>query len=56
LFFDSDYHGETSINQSLGPKQHIEITRAIENRNEEKAENLMKQHIRTTFEQLFIRM
>lgn len=56
LFFDSDYHGETSISQSLGPKQHIEITRAIENRNEEKAENLMKQHIRTTFEQLFIRM
>lgn len=56
LFFDSDYNGATSIGQSLGPKQHIEITKAIENRNEEKAENLMKQHIRTTFEQLFIRM
>ena len=56
LFFDTDYHGETSIGQSLGPRQHIEITKAIENRHEEKAENLMKQHIRTTFEQLFVRI
>jgi DNA-binding GntR family transcriptional regulator len=56
LFFDTDYHEETSLRQSLSPKQHIEITKAIENRNEEKAENLMKQHIRTTFEQLFVRM
>lgn len=56
LFFDTDYRDLVSIERSLGPKQHIEITKAIENRNEEKAENLMKHHIRTTFEELFIRI
>jgi len=56
LFFDTDYSGLASMGHSLGPKQHIEITKAIEKRNEEKAENLMKQHIRTTFEKLFIRI
>ncbi|MGV7223718.1 MAG: GntR family transcriptional regulator [Nitrospinales bacterium] len=56
FFYDSDYNGSVSVGRSLGPKQHIEITKAIENRNEEKAENLMRQHIRTTFEELFIRI
>jgi len=56
LFFNPDYNGLTAIGQGLGPTQHIEITKAIENRNEEKAENLVKQHIRTTFEELFIRI
>ncbi len=56
LFFDSDYTGLASNGQSLGPGQHIEITKAIEDRNEEKAGNLMKQHVRSTFEKLFIRV
>lgn len=56
FFFDSDYTGLTSGEQKVGPSQHIEITKAIENRNEEKASNLMRQHVRTTFEKLFVRI
>jgi len=56
FFFDSDYTGITSGEQRIGPAQHIEIAKAIENRNEEKAGNLMRQHVRTTFEKLFIRI
>ena len=56
LFFDSDYIGLPSEGQSVGPRQHIEIIKAIEDRNEEKAGNLMKQHVRSTFEKLFIRI
>jgi len=56
FFFDSDYMGLTSGGQRIGPRQHIEITKAIENRNEEKAGNLMRQHVRTTFEKLFVRI
>ncbi len=56
LFFDSDYTGLTSGEQKVGPKQHIEVAKAIENRNEEKAGNLMKQHVQSTFEKLFIRL
>lgn len=56
FFFDSDYIGSMSNESSMGPKQHIEITNAIENRNQEKAGNLMKQHVRSTFEKLFLRI
>ncbi len=56
FFFDSDYIGLTSGEQKVGPRQHIEIAKAIENRNEEKAGNLMRQHVRTTFEKLFVRI
>lgn len=56
LFFDSDYLGLISEGKSIGPSQHISITKAIENRNEEKAGNLMKQHVRSTFEKLFVRI
>ena len=56
FFFDNYYNGLYSNGQKTGPKQHIEIAAAIENRNEEKAGNLMRQHIRTTFEQLFIKI
>lgn len=56
LFFDSDYIGLASDEQSMGPKQHIEIIHAIKNKNEEKAGDLMKQHVRSTFEKLFIRI
>lgn len=56
FFFDSDYTGLTSGEQRVGPRQHIEITKAIEDRNEEKAGSLMRQHVRTTFEKLFVRI
>lgn len=56
FFFDSDYVGLTPGEQRIGPRQHIEIAKAIENRNEEKAGNLMRQHVRTTFEKLFVKI
>jgi DNA-binding GntR family transcriptional regulator len=56
FFFDKYYSGLDLSGQKTGPKQHIEITKAIENRNEEKAGNLMRQHVRSTFEQLFIKI
>ncbi|HCY85528.1 MAG TPA: GntR family transcriptional regulator [Desulfobacteraceae bacterium] len=56
FFFDKYYSGKPEEGQVTGPRQHMEIIRAIENRNEEKAGNLMRQHVRTTFEQLFIKL
>ncbi len=57
FFFDKYYTGKlVSGNQETGPRQHLQIVQAIENRNEEKAGNLMKQHVRTTFEQLFLKL
>lgn len=57
FFFDKYYTGKLgSGNQETGPRQHLQIVQAIENRNEEKAMNLMKQHVRTTFEQLFLKL
>ncbi|MBA3011887.1 MAG: GntR family transcriptional regulator [Proteobacteria bacterium] len=57
FFFDNYYTGKlVSGNQETGPRQHMEIVQAIENRNEEKAGNLMKQHVRTTFEQMFVKL
>ncbi|MCP4024313.1 MAG: GntR family transcriptional regulator, partial [Desulfobacteraceae bacterium] len=56
FFFDKYYTGLDATGQKTGPRQHIEIVEAIENRNEEKAGNLMKLHVRTTFEQLFIKL
>lgn len=57
IFFDKYYTGKVvSGNQETGPQQHSKIVKAIENRNEEKACNLMKQHVRTTFEQLFVKL
>ncbi|MBU0970419.1 MAG: GntR family transcriptional regulator [Proteobacteria bacterium] len=57
FFFDNYYTGKlVSGNQETGPRQHAEIVQAIENRNEEKAGNLMKQHVRTTFEQMFVKL
>ncbi len=55
FFFDKYYSGLAFDGQVTGPRQHLEIATAIENRNEEKAQHLMRQHVRTTFEQLFIR-
>ncbi|ACN14637.1 transcriptional regulator (GntR family protein) [Desulforapulum autotrophicum HRM2] len=56
FFFDKYYSSLTMDSQVQEPQQHLEITAAIENRNEEKAEHLMRQHVRTTFEQLFIKL
>ncbi len=56
FFFDKYYSSLTLDGQVSGPRQHLEIADAIENRNEEKAEHLMRQHVRTTFEQLFIKL
>ncbi|MCP4671672.1 MAG: GntR family transcriptional regulator [Desulfobacula sp.] len=56
FFFDTDYTGLKPEEQSVGPGQHIEIIKAIKNRNEKKAGNLMKQHVRSTFKKLFVRI
>lgn len=56
FFFDKYYSGLSSDGQVTGPRQHIEIAQAIENRNEDKSGNLMRQHVRTTFEQLFLKI
>ena len=56
FFFDKYYSNLDQSGQVTGPQQHIEIAAAIENRNEEKAGNLMRHHVRTTFEQLFLKL
>ncbi len=54
FFLDRYYAGTGEIGQLTGPKQHVEIAAAIEARNEKEAGRLMRRHVRTTFEQLFI--
>ncbi|MCF6246429.1 MAG: GntR family transcriptional regulator [Desulfobacula sp.] len=54
FFFDKYYTELDSSGQKTGPKQHSAIVSAIDNRNQEKAGNLMRQHVRITFEQLFM--
>ncbi|MCM2285239.1 MAG: GntR family transcriptional regulator [Desulfobacula sp.] len=56
FFFDRYYSGLTPNGQKTSPKQHIEITKAIEEHDEEKAKDVMRQHVRTTFEQLFVKL
>lgn len=57
LFFDNYYTGKMeSGTQETGPQQHIQIVKAIENRNDEKAGNLMRQHVRTTYDQLSLKL
>ena len=56
FFFDKDYTNQFTQGHGEGYKQHIEIVKAIENSNEEKAGNLMRQHVRYTYEQLFQRI
>jgi len=57
FFFDEYYIGalESEI-QEKGPGQHVQIVKAIENGNEKRAANLMRQHIQTTFKDLFGRL
>jgi len=56
FFFDRYYTGLDATGQVTGPKQHTQIVQAIEDKNETRAGSLMKQHIRTTFEQLFVKL
>jgi len=56
FFFDDYYIKEDYGKQKITPMQHKAIVDAIENRNAEKAGNLMKQHIRETFERLFVKL
>lgn len=56
FFFDKGYTNQLPQWHGEGHKQHIEIVKAIENSNEEKAGNLMRQHVRYTYEQLFQRI
>ena len=56
FFFDQDYTNQFIQGHGAGYSQHIEIVKAIENSNEEKAGNLMRQHVRYTYEQLFQRI
>lgn len=56
IFFFDKYYTDVTGGQETGPRQHQGIVEAMENRNEEKAGNLMRQHIRTTFEQLFVKL
>jgi DNA-binding GntR family transcriptional regulator len=56
FFFDKDYTNQFPQGHGEGHRQHIDIIKAIENRNEEKAGNLMRQHVRYTYEQLFQRI
>lgn len=57
IFFFDDYYIKKDYGpQKITPMQHKAIVEAIENRNAEKAGNLMKQHIRETFERLFVKL
>lgn len=53
FLFDKYYTRMGATEQTTGPRQHMEITEAIEGGNEEKAGRLMRQHVRTTYEMLF---
>jgi DNA-binding GntR family transcriptional regulator len=56
FFFDRYYSGLDASAQKTSPQQHIDIAKAIENHDEEKAGELMRRHVRTTFEQLFVKL
>ena len=56
FFFDSDYLGLASDRVRKGPRQHVEIVKAIEAKDPDLAKNLMKAHVQNTFNQLFARI
>ena len=56
FFFDSDYLGVDDDYKRKGPRQHIEVVRAIEAGDADLAARLMSTHVQTTFEQLFTRI
>ncbi|WP_022665903.1 GntR family transcriptional regulator [Desulfospira joergensenii] len=55
-FFDRDYMGLNPGPQLIGPRQHIDIVRAIEKKDSSEAGEQMRTHVRTTFEKLFGRL
>jgi DNA-binding GntR family transcriptional regulator len=56
FFFDRYYSGLDASAQKTSPRQHIDVANAIENHDEEKAGELMRHHVRSTFEQLFVKL
>lgn len=55
-FYDRDYMGLNPGPQRIGPRQHIDIVRTIESRDAAAAKELMRTHVRTTFDKLFGRL
>jgi len=55
-FFDRAYIGLVPGPQRVGPRQHIDLVAAIESKDAAKAGELMRTHVRTTFDMLFGRL
>ncbi len=56
FFYDKYYTDTIDYSELKTPEQHARVVAALENRNGEKAGNLMKIHIRSTYELLFMRL
>jgi DNA-binding GntR family transcriptional regulator len=56
FFYDRYYQEHIDYSELKTPEQHARVVAALENRNDEKAGNLMKFHIRSTYELLFIQL
>lgn len=55
IFFFGNYYVQKDYKKyMLSPPQHEKIVQAIAERNSEKAGELMKQHVRFTFEKIFL--
>lgn len=56
FFYDNYYRENIDYSKLKTPEQHARVVAALENRNDEKAGNLMKFHIRSTYEMLFMKL
>jgi DNA-binding GntR family transcriptional regulator len=56
FFYDRYYQEHIDYSELKTPEQHARVVAALENRNDEKAGNLMKFHIRSTYELLFMQL
>ncbi|MEE4363242.1 MAG: GntR family transcriptional regulator [Desulfotignum sp.] len=56
FFYDNYYRENIDYSKLKTPQQHARVVAALENRNDEKAGNLMKFHIRSTYEMLFMKL
>jgi DNA-binding GntR family transcriptional regulator len=56
FFYDRYYQENIDYSELKTPEQHALVVAALENRNDEKAGNLMKFHIRSTYELLFMQL
>jgi len=56
FFYDNYYRENIDYRKLKTPDQHARVVAALENRNDEKAGNLMKFHIRSTYEMLFMKL